>query len=608
MKIIMVSGVLSLVLSAFSTATVAQTLANQIKANQITTDEATVDEAAVTESVGTTIVADSGLATSVNSPVEADQPAQMNLREESELLFNILSGEIAGRRGMVGVASQNYYQASVATDDPRVAERAAKLALYARDWQRASQSSARWVKLAPQSIEAWQHRAQVSMQQKDVDTATSAMEQVVKLSDGEPGEVIPSLVDSILRQSDAELGSEVLKRLASSYPDNADTQYGIGRFAMSNGDREVALQAFERALEINPDNVDTLLARARIQLIAGEGDVGLAPVIAYLTRSPNDLSAQLGYARLLIETGKVDRAADQFDVIYQKFPTDADALYTIGLLALDIKRVKSAESYLLAVVALDKHQDDANFYLDRISDSRRDDKQAIDRYRGVQRGDNFFGAQIRAGELHGQLGEVEESQQLFATLRTFTSDKALQIEIINSESRMLNRNDLYDKSFDVLTEGLDQYNEDPALLYSRALVAERLGKREQFETDLKTVIEVQPNNSYALNALGYFLVDRNERLSEAEVYLVKAYELTPDDAAIIDSLGWLYYRQGRYADSIELLEKAYSMLADTEIAAHLGEVLWVSGDEANATKIWEEALRAEPDDDLLNRVMEKYIR
>ncbi len=602
MKTIILSGVFSITLGACSTTSVAQLLAENTAEGQ-----PGVSEQDGAERGAATVVADSSLSTSLNSHI-ADSSDRMNLREQSDLVFNILSAEIAGSRGLVDVASENYYDASFATDDPRVSERAAKLALYARDWQRASQTSARWVELAPESVEAWQHRALVSMQQKDVDAATAAMERVVGLSDGKPSEVIPSLVDSILRQSDAQLGSEVLQRLGDRYPDNADTQYGIGRFAMSNGDRETALQAFERALEIDPDNVDTLLARARLQLGAGEGDAGLAPVNAYLKRSPNDLSAQLGYARLLIDTGKVDRAADQFDVIYQKFPTDADALYTIGLLALDIRRVKSAETYLQAVVALDKHQDDANFYLGRISDSRKDYKQAIDRYRNVQGGDSFFAARIRAGELHGLIGEVDEGQQLFASLRTFTDDKSLQIEMINSESRMLNRNDLYDKSYDVLTGGLNQYNDDPALLYSRALVAEKLGKREEFEADLKTVIEIQPDNSYALNALGYFLVDRNERLSEAEGYLIKAYELTPDDAAITDSLGWLYYRQGRYADSIELLQKAYNLMADTEIAAHLGEVLWVSGDEANATKVWEEALRAEPDDDLLNRVMKKYIR
>ena len=556
---------------------------------------------------GPVIIADSTPANSLDSPI-AGQYARLNLRAESELIFNILSGEIAGRRGLVDIASKNYYDASLATDDPAVSERATRLALYARDWERAGRASARWVELAPASIEAWRLRARASMQQKDVAIATAAMEQIVDLSDGGPGEVIPSLVDTVLRQADPEAGTEVLKRLAARYPDSADTQYGIGRFAMSQGKREIALQAFARALEIDPDNVDTLLARARLQLLAGEGDAGLEPVTAYLSRSPDDLSARLGYARLLIDSSKVDRAADQFEVIYRKFPNDADALYTIGLLALDIQRIESAETYLTSVVALDKHQDDANFYLGRISDSRNDYKQAIERYTGVQGGDNFFTAQIRAGELHGQLGQIDESRQLFTTLRTFTDDRSVQIEIINSESRMLSRNDLYDKSHEVLTEGLERYNDDPALLYSRALVAERLGLRDEFEVDLKTVIEQQPDNSYALNALGYFLVDRNERLSEAEGYLVRAYELMSDDAAIIDSLGWLYYRQGRYADSIELLKKAYKLLPDTEIAAHLGEVLWVSGDQESATKIWEEALSAEPDDDLLNRVMEKYIR
>lgn len=601
MKTIALSGFLSLALGACSTATVAQSSSGKA-------DRALANGSSSNASDIKTFVADSSSSVGAGTGLISPDGTPMNLREESELVFNILAAEIAGRRGLVDIASENYFDASSATNDPRVSERAVKLALYARDWQRADLASARWVELAPDDVEAWQHRAQASMQQKDVDTATAAMEQVVALSDDNPGAVIPALVDSILRQSDADIGSQLLERLAARYPDNAETQYGIGRFAMSKGEREFAMQAFERALAIDPDNVDTLLSRARLQLGTGEGDTALEPVTGYLSRSPDDLSAQLGYARLLIDTGKVDRAAEQFDVIYEKFPTDADALYTIGLLALDIRRVKSAESYLLSVLELNEHQDNSSFYLGRISDSRRDYKEAIDRYKAVQGGDNFFDAQMRAGELHGLVGEVNDGRALFEKLKTFTDDKSIQIELINSESRMLNGNDLFQESLEVLTAGLDQYKNDPHLLYSRALVAERLDKREMFESDLKTVIEAQPDNSYALNALGYFLVDRNERLSEAEGYLLKAYELTPQDAAIVDSLGWLYYRQGRYKDSIELLQQAYDLLPDTEIAAHLGEVLWVSGDQANATKVWEEALREAPDDDLLNSVMKKYIR
>ncbi len=533
---------------------------------------------------------------------------QLSMSEESDLLFNILSAEMAGRRGLVGIASKNYFEAATATDDPRVTERAVKLALVGRDWQLADLASARWVQLAPENVEAWQYRAQSSMQQKDIETASAAMEQVVTLSDGEPGEVIPSLVDSILRQSDAEMGSELLQKLADRFPGSADAHYGIGRFAMSKGERDLALEAFERALVIDPNNVDTLLSMARLKLIAGEGDAALEPIVAYIDRTPDDLSAQLGYARLLIDSGKVDRAADHLDVVARQFPTDADALYTIGLLALDIKRVNSAESYLETVVSLDKYQDDAYYYLGRISDSRRDYQQAILRYQGVQAGDNFFDAQIRAAELYGLVGDIDNSRKLFATLRTYTDDKSLQIEMINSESRMLNVNDKYEESLQVLTGGLDQYQNDPKLLYSRALVAERLDQQELFESDLKTVIEVQPDNGYAMNALGYFLADRNERLDEAEKYLKRAYELHPEDAAITDSLGWLYYRQARFEESIELLQKAYALMPDSEIAAHLGEVLWVSGDQSKATQVWEEALREAPDDDLLNTVMKKYIR
>lgn len=546
-------------------------------------------------------------ASSIDSPLSG-AVSELSLREESDLLFNIITAEIAGRRGLVGIASENYFDASVASDDPRVSERAVKLALYGRDWQRAELASARWVELAPENVEAWQHRAQSLIHLEDVAMATSAIERVVELSGGEPGAVIPSVVDSILRQSDSKVGARLLENLAARYPENADTQYGIGRLALSKNDRDLAIVAFERALAIDPDNIETLLARARMQLNTGEGDNALKPLTDYLTRSPDDLSAQLGYSRLLIESGKVDRAADQLKEVFTRFPDDADAHYTIGLLALDIQRISSAEKYLESVLTLDKHQDDASYYLGRISDSRTDFLQAIERYRNVEGGDNFFPAQMRAAELYGVVGEVDEGRSLYKELRTYTDDRSVRVELINSESRMLNADDQFEASMQLLNDGIEQYKDASMLLYSRALVAERLDQRAVFEADLLKVIQLQPDNSYALNALGYFLADRNERLDEAQGYLEKAYGLNPEDAAITDSLGWLYYRQGRYSDALRLLKQAYVTLADPEIAAHLGEVLWISGDQAEATKVWEEALRASPDDDLLNIVMKKYIR
>ncbi len=531
---------------------------------------------------------------------------QLSIAQEADLVYKILAAEIAGRRGRVDIAASNYFDAATQTNDVRVVERAVKLALYSRDWDRADKAATMWVNLAPESVEAWQHRAQVSLQQKDVSTTSSALEKVINLSVRSPAEVLPGVVNSVLTQSDAVTGSKVLVELSERFPDNADTQYGIGRFAMSRGERETALKAFDRALNIDPDNIDAILSSARLNLEAGQGDDGLASLKAYLQKNPDNVPGQLGLSRLLVETGKYEEAADRFEVIASQFPEEPDALYSIGLLALEIKRVKQSEEYLLKVVELNKHEDSANYYLARISDSRRDYRQAIDRYQQVQDGDNFFDAQIRSAELYGLVGDVDSGRALLNKLKNYTEDRSIQIELINSESRLLNSSDMHHEALSVLSEGLMSYEDEPSLLYARALVAERLDQRDLFEEDLAKVIAAQPDNAYALNALGYFLVDRNERLDEAEDYLLKAYQLLPNDPAITDSVGWLYYRLGDYTKSIELLRQAHSLLPDSEIAAHLGEVLWVSGDQAEATKIWEEALRESPDDNLLNSVMKKY--
>ena len=313
-----------------------------------------------------------GIPSSRQSVQPVRSRSQLSEREEADLVYRILAAEIAGRRGRVDLAASNYHDAAAATDDPRVSERAAKLSLYSHDLDRAASAVSRWVELAPDSADAWQHKAQVSLRQKKVDDTTFALEKVINLSDDAPSVVIGGVVNSILQQADAETGARVLDQLGQRFPDSTDTHYGIGRFAMSKGERATALKAFDRALEIDPENVEALLSRAQLQLEAGNADEALLPVEQFLTSNDDNATAQLGLARLLVEAGQYERAAARFDVIADKLPDDADAHLTIGLLALEIRRVQKAETYLQRLVALEQHLDEANYYLGRISDSRRE--------------------------------------------------------------------------------------------------------------------------------------------------------------------------------------------------------------------------------------------
>jgi len=171
---------------------------------------------------------------------------------------------------------------------------------------------------------------------------------------------------------------------------------------------------------------------------------------------------------------------------------------------------------------------------------------------------------------------------------------------------LLSQADRWEEAYETLSEGVETWPNDDDLRYSRALIADHNGKADVFTADLLTLIARDPDNAHALNALGYHYADNNKNLPEAEALLVKANSLLPEDPAILDSLGWLRFRLNEYDVALALLREAYALFPDAEIASHLGEVLWVSGDEAAARKVWEEALRQNPEDTKLQNVMQRF--
>lgn len=542
-----------------------------------------------------------------STPAVANSSTSAAPISESELMYELLVAELAGRRGDINVAAGKYLWASTRTDDPRVADRATKLAIYNRQWDFAEQAARRWLELDPGATEAVELLARVLLRGGDVEGAVNQFSSIITDSE-DRGALVRSVYDVLVREPDLVQSLGVMQGLALQFPDEIEVHLGVARLAYAQNQREMSLEAADKALTVNPENEDALLIKSQVLSNMGRPEEGFALLREALEKHPDHVQLRLGYARLLVTAGRYDEISAETEILFKLAPEDPEVLLAIGLLSLDSRRNEAAETYLQQLLQVGGRDEQANFYLARLADERQEFERAIKHYDAVPQGDFFVSSQIRAAELHARIGQLEQGRTRLGELSAMLPTDALQKQLITAEARMLQTAGDAAESVEVLTSGLETYPEDSELLYARALAADGIGDEAMLESDLGTLIAKEPDNAHALNALGYYLVDNNLRLEEAEVYLERAIELLPDDPAIMDSLGWLRYRQGEYAEAIQLLQQAYAAYPDGEIAAHLGEVLWVSGEQEEARSLWEKALVDDPDHAVLNRVVEQYIR
>jgi len=486
--------------------------------------------------------------------------------DRAQLMYELMIAELAGRRGYLDVATEGYLSASKRTDDVRVAERATKLAVWGSQWDLAQQAADRWLELEPDSSEARELLAQILMRSDQPEGA--ALDQFANLVENaeDRGVVLNDIYILMSREQDRPAALATLKGLQSRFPEEIEAHLGLARFLLQQNDRDAALVAVEQALALNAEHGEALLLRAQ----------------------------------MLAEQGK--------DYLYENASDNSDVLLSIGLLALDSKRTDAAKRYLETLLSTGDHRDQAHYYLARIDDQQQAFADAIKHYESVGEGELYLSSQLRSAELYAASGELDVGIERVRSLSSILPDPAMQPMLITTESRMLQDAGRDTDAVGVLSDGLEKFPLNGDLLYARALASDRTGDTETLMSDLNTLITEEPENASALNALGYFLADDNQRLDEAEVHLEKAISLRPDDPAILDSLGWLRFRQGNSEAAKRLLERAYELLPDGEIAAHLGEVLWVIGDKSAARSIWNKALLDAPEHDKLNNTVERLTQ
>ena len=550
-------------------------------------------------------------ASSQDKSLLGEQQAQVNpLKSQQDSIadaaYALMVAEIALNQGDTALAVKHYLEVARAQDNPQIAERAVRVAVYGQNLEAAVEAAQRWIELDPNRVESHQVIAAIYVRQDKIQEAFTYLDGLIRSSELDDAEIFPPLLGILAREKNGNTVLAVSQRIAYEFPERAYAQYLHGMLAAQNGRSEEALRFLDRSLAITEiEGVHS--ARAKLLLRLGRPGEAVGSLRKAVDSNPDDQNLRLTYARLLVDVKQYEEARVEFEKLHQASPDDAELLYTLGLLSLESQRLDDAEKYMMMLVRLKQREGEAQYYLGRINENRKLYEDAIEWYQKVFVGEYKFDARLRVADMLGLLERTDEAvEHLDDMLKGSQSDGSL-VRIYISKGELMRSARRYPQAMEVFNTALGIVPGNSDLLYARALVAEKLGRIDILEADIRAILKTEPDNAHALNALGFTLADQTDRFEEAYGYLKRAIEIMPDDAAIIDSWGWVHYRLGDYDKAISLLRKALSQFDDAEISAHLGEVLWVSGNKLEAQQIWQRALNKSPDDPTLQNVMQRFI-
>ncbi len=524
------------------------------------------------------------------TPVRQDStPAPRNYSPES--LADLLIAEVAAQRELYGVTMGYYGEQARAHRDPLVASQAAKLAAYLNDPVAASELGEIWLEGEPESRDARQLLALSYIEQGERDKAAAQIDELMK---GDPQRALVELVSQAHNLDEAG-NVQLLAALGSltdRYPDQAPLWYARALNLEMEKQPQLALNACEQAIRLDSTHEDSVLLKARL-LHELERDQDAEDFLRKTLRKyPDAKRVRVLYARLLIQTNQLNKADEQLAWINDNYQDDPEIRLSLALLAMEQGDSKQGPVMLDELLEQNFRSDEIHFYLGHAAETAGELQTAMDHYMTVQ-GPNQLRARVQAARLMNDRGLDAEAAALMTRLRDQHPEQLPTLYA--AEADMLSRAGNPERAMALLSDALAQLPDNTELLYTRAMTAERLDNIDQLEADLRRMLELQPEDATALNALGYTLADRTERFDEAEQYITAAYDLRPNDPAVIDSMGWLRYRQGRPDEALPYLQQAYELFPDQEVAAHLGEVLWALGQKKQARQIWREALAAQPD-------------
>ncbi len=523
---------------------------------------------------------------------------------DPEVMYRVLAGELLGAEGDMERAASEYLEAAMESDDPAIAARATRIALAAKAWQHAAMAADRWVVLQPENITARQTAVRNMMMVGDYVGAEHHLNGIIKQM---PHDNVRAwaLVTALLSSAvNSEKAGRVLEHLIADNgaENNADAVFASSRLMARRGALAEAADLAASAIELDPDRAEFQAWAGRLAVNLEQLDQALVFYQAAWALRPAEIRFAMAYAELLKRTGDPVRAQE----VLTTLEDTPETRFARIAFALDSGQRPLAEQ-LYREYRTSEYSDSMEraFQAAQAAELLGWPDEAVDWYQEVVRGERAFVSALRRAFLTAESGDLDRARNQLQQLRLRDEPEFVR-ESFMAESEILVNAAMPAQALELLNTALDTLPSDTQLLYARALVAVQLGELGIAEADLRGIIELEPQNVAALNALGYTLADLTGRYEEAQDLIHAAYAMQPEEVSIIDSMGWVAFRMGRLKEAERFLRDAWSRDQNAEIAAHLGEVLWVSEQHEEALMVWRDAYRIDSANTILNETMERF--
>ena len=554
-----------------------------------------------------------GHAFAQTEPAAAVAPdAISNSKMNADSMLMILLGELKLTQGEPGAAYSLMLEAAKKTGDAQLFNRAVEIALNARSGPPALEAAKAWKQAFPKSREANRFVLQIMVALNQLPESLMPLRTDLLLSPEEDQvKAINGIVQIYAQAQDKELATAVVEQALVPFVDKPLTAAAswttIGRMKVAAKKLPEALDAAKQATAKDSKAIEPgLLALELFSLGSSEAEELLQKVIQ---TADNAMPLRLSYARILIDNQRTKEALAQLVNITEKSPALSEAWLLQAAVLIDGGQDDEAKNVLLRFVALEKDKENntglsqAYLMLSQITLRQKKTSESEEWLNKIEDPEALAQVQIQRANLLASRGEISKARALIQQLPNITPQaKRTRLQ---AEVKLLRDYKMYEQTYQVLLSATKETPDDLELRYELAMMAERLNRVDEMERLLKSVIEAKPDFFHAYNALGFALADRNIRLKEARELIVTALEFAPDDPMITDSLGWVEYRMGNKVAALAILERAYEIKNDAEIGAHVGELYWVLGRKDEALKVWREAKKLAPTNEILLETLKR---